>query len=133
MSQDDNPKFSHIIVGGAQKDKTSRVDDEEVIAIGAVDNQVKAFEADLEAEPRVEAIVVEPADALPKELGSEESSKGEDGIHAPKRDLSSAEMQEIEEELGGPMPLLQKIVIIACAIGLVIGIILVAWFWLFRH
>lgn len=119
MAQDKIPQFSHITVGTADNDQ-SIMPEEEVIPIGAVD-------ASLEHQGE---------DAVSGEQAAVESPviSGKHDMKTDQVENQAAldEKRYLDEELGGPMGLMQKIVIIVCAIALVVGIVLIAWFWLFK-
>ena len=116
MDQEDNPRFSHITVGQARQEGSSHADEEEVIAIGAVDQGTDSGEGILQAAWDDGDITTYAQDEKPDQEGegdTENPSVKADG----------------EGDLGEPMPLVQKMVIVGCGIGLVIATISLVLYW----
>ena len=115
MEQESNPRFSHITVGKTNIDGLPPEEDEEVIPIGVVD---------IAPESQSEAAVAIADDTgfIGNTVKSEErgGKEGDAGL--------SLEQSDDEEDFGGPMPLVQKLVIIGCAIGVVVVIVFLIWF-----
>ena len=117
MSQEDNPRFSHITVGTTASDgSTVSEDEEEVIAIGAIGVPSVSLQ---------EANRIHPQETDSIEAGEQVASEV---IQGQTVDVPSNESDE-DELFGGPMPFMQKMVIVACAIGLVVVIVFLIWFW----
>ena len=117
MDQGTNPKFSHITVGKTGFEDTSQLEDEEVLTIGAVD---------LSAEQQQPAQESSNSGTVAKDVPKQVRKKDKDDS-GPK--LTE---QDEEEAFGAPMPFAQKIVVIACAIGFLVVIIFLIWYWLIR-
>ena len=70
-------------------------------------------------------------------IGAMESDLAEKEREVPprKKERPPALSQEsdTEDDFGGPMPLMQKIVVIVCAIGFLVAIALLVWFWAFQR
>jgi hypothetical protein len=107
MDQNNGPRFSHIIVGQTGADDEPAADDEEIITIGVVDvGQVPPQPAQQEASGTDQPLVAKqqieaptPADELPTQAAE-------------------------DSDFGPPMSLVQKLIIVACGIALIIAIVL---------
>jgi hypothetical protein len=146
MSQENKPQFSHITVGQIEADASAYGEDEEVIAIGAVDVSVgtdpdesTGTEADPEDDVAVgsdestEADPDESAGADPDESAGADSSGSilidPDGSTGSEADPDESAKALSEADLIGPMPLMQKLVIAACFIAVLVTIVFLVWFW----
>ena len=117
MNQDNNPKFSHIIVGNASNGNSAQKDEEEVIVIGAVVPMVE-FEEQIE----------KASTAIPRT-----GSVGEDSNKCETKDFEAAlpDRGLSEEDLQiSSMPLIQKLILAFCAVAFAIAILLVVWHWI---
>jgi hypothetical protein len=130
MSQKNKPQFSHITVGQIEADASAYGEDEEVIAIGAVDVSVETdpdesagTEPDTEDDVAIgsdESVAVDPGGgAEPDSSGSMEAEPDTD---ESAETLSEADFIE-------PMSLMQKLVIAACFVAVLITIAFLVWFW----
>ena len=146
MSQEDRPKFSHITVGQTTDGDLPLPDDEDVISIGAVGDS--DFEAEAVGLTGSEAAnATGSAEAATTATGSAEvTDSGAAGaatavgqpVHrtvstyksktATTNSKLSAEDAD-DDDLGAPMPLAQRIVLVGCAIGLIVVIAFLVWYW----
>ena len=122
MNQEDNPRFAHITVGQIPRDSSSSTEDEEVIAIGAVDLEVKSQSGSSFDHINEEATVSSTQEEPFKTDGGDSESQKETG-------KTQSRQVAFEEEFGEPMPLIQKLVIVGCGIGLVVAVVLLLWYW----
>lgn len=123
MSQEDRPKFSHITVGQTTDDESALPDDEEVISIGAVgDGAASSSNLGFDTDYTVEG----------NEAVGTSGTVGAGGTSGTSGtvDADSAGGGDDDDELGAPMPLAQRIVIVGCAIGLIVVIAFLVWYWL---
>ncbi|MDR3037117.1 MAG: hypothetical protein LBU31_01730 [Coriobacteriales bacterium] len=121
MSQESNPRFSHITVGQVKADNGVVSEDEEVIAIGAVDAKGVASAPQSEGDVTAPLAASNPGSAAVRTSASEDKRSPEDSA-AP------------DEDFGGPMSLPYKIVASACGVGVIIVIAyLVNYYWIAPH
>jgi hypothetical protein len=128
MSQEDKPRFSHITVGQAKADDLSYAEDEEVITIGAVD-----VAADVEVSVSSSASIEDSDDTrddacddgISDSIMDEAMDEADLRVGMNKR----VEASLADQGLTAPMPLAQKLVLVACLIGLVCIIAFLIWFW----
>jgi hypothetical protein len=116
MGQENASQFSHITIGHKDADGLSQPEEEEVIAIGAVDvGLTSSPTAEAEVLNHVRPAVEEDQDAPWPEA---------------KEPLKQAAEQTAEDlGLNVPMSFAQKLVVVACFIGLIIAIAYMVWFW----
>ncbi|MDR1013913.1 MAG: hypothetical protein LBL86_02910 [Coriobacteriales bacterium] len=114
ISQKDRTRFSHVTIGQADADASACREDEEVMVIGAVDAAGAA-----DASGTVDA--TDAADAA----GTVDA--------VPQADRPAQTAHGIEDVgIGAPMPLAQRMVVVAALVGVVVGIAYLIWFWVFR-
>jgi len=115
MSQDSDPRFSHIRVGSAVSESPDQGDEESVIVIGpatlAAEDDITSAAGERGLSPEV----------VPDEIVEKGASTGS---------TTSLQHQGITEDdlQVSAMPLLQKLILAACAIAFIIAIFLVAWY-----
>jgi hypothetical protein len=112
MDQERNPRFSHIAIGGLKPNTANAPEAEEVITIGATDAPAAA--------PSIPSVILGNA-----KDPAEEARAGTDVASLPQ-----APPPAIDDDLGGPMPLPQKITLIVCLLGLIIAIVFIVKYWL---
>ncbi|MDR3037036.1 MAG: hypothetical protein LBU31_01305 [Coriobacteriales bacterium] len=121
MSQENNPRFSHITVGQTDERAVTVSEDEEVIAIGAVDVEGAASTLRSEGDVTPPLAASDPVPSVPRASASEDQRPPEDSA-TPDGDF------------GGPMSLPYKIVASACGVGVIIVIAyLVNYYWITPH
>ncbi len=119
MAQENKPRFSHITVGQSPVEEATHTD-EEVITIGAIDDSSEEIK------------ITETASGLSGNDESLESQTSVAASHNSNRDDESSKHSKDEidySDLGGPMPVAQKIVLACCVVGFIVAIVLVVWFW----
>jgi hypothetical protein len=133
MSQESKPRFSHITVGQAKTGESPQPEQEEVTVIEAAS-----------VVPIASAASTVPGPT--REVGAEEDAEATDELR-PERQASSADPRDGDEWPGGPglgrdieesdldvtMPRAQKLVLVACFIGLVVAIVLLVLSWVFQR
>jgi hypothetical protein len=143
MSQEDRPKFSHITVGQTTDDEPMLPDDEEVISIGAVNDDAPGASAanPLDANAAVDANAAAiaaaaassgraaDADAGESLPGQRTPSTSKGGTRTAVDERPSATDADDIDGLNEPMPLAQRIVVAGSAVGLIIVIAFLVWYW----
>jgi hypothetical protein len=132
MSQEDKPRFSHITVGQTKVDDLPYAEEEEVVAIGAVD-----VAADIDVAVSSDVSTEDSGAARDAARGGDISDSVTDG-NDPQTDgidpqddgNEHAEESSEEQYLTAPMPLAQKLVLVACLIGLICTVAFLIWFWI---
>jgi hypothetical protein len=84
---------------------------EEVVTIGAVD--------------------VAPQDATDESSVSDATHQADAQAQAPADEASVQAQADEDLDFGAPMPLMQKLVIVACGIALVVTLVFLVRFWVF--
>ena len=115
MNQDNNPKFTHITIGNATYECSDKKEEEEVIVIGSVVPVSDYEEQKEDAGHVVSQMKVAVDDA------------GKDGKNVFETDLQADGLSEEDLQIT-PMPLIQKLVLVACAIAFAVAIFLVVWY-----
>jgi hypothetical protein len=120
MGQENAPRFSHITVGQQDADGLLQPEEEEVIAIGAVDVEPTpspaASATDAPASDYAQPVVVEEQDSPRREAKEQPAGK-------------SSEQTAEDLGLNVSMSFAQKLVVVACFIGLIGAIAYLVWFW----
>lgn len=114
MDQEQTPRFSHIAVGSPEPNTEEQPEEEEVIHIGSV-IPVPASVSGIPA--------ISPAPLSESVVASPESSEPEQPVRAVRQERD-------DDGLSVPMSLTQKIVLIACLIGLIIAGVFIVNYWL---
>jgi hypothetical protein len=112
MGQENETRFSHISVGRSADDGWPRQEDEEVVAIGAVD--LVSASASTSASPSAPEAVGDVAEPVRVRTTDTEDE------FVPASDESGFDT---------PMSTAQKLVIALCFVGLVVTIVFLVWFW----
>jgi hypothetical protein len=118
MDQDNKPRFSHISIGGTTAEKLSEPEQEEVTIIGA---------AEVASVPSAGA----DAQVLDEDISATARAAGRADAQTDKSETQGRASEDLD--LGAPMPLLQKLVLVACLIGVVVTITFLVWFWGFSR
>jgi hypothetical protein len=111
MSQEETPRFSHIAVGTSAVSDGEQPENEEIITIGAVDQTP-------------DSVVLDQGSLQEQPIPFEQSATAQtpSGEHiSPEDDIDG---------LAVPMPLPQRIVLIACLVGVVVAIVFIVNYWL---
>jgi hypothetical protein len=124
MSQEDKPRFSHITVGQAKADDLPYAEEEEVIAIGAVDTAVADVEVPVSPDARAEGF-----DDIQGDNTNDKVMDAMDGVDSWVDESKPTEESLLEQGFTEPMPTAQKLVFAACFIGLICVIAYLTWFW----
>jgi hypothetical protein len=140
MGQENASRFSHITVGHQDVDGSSQPEEEEVIAIGAVDvgltppltTDAKASGHDQSVDARVsdDARASAVAEGQDTSLSEAKEPLGL-SVEQPTERPVKQRAEQTAEDLGldTPMLLAQKLVIGASFIGLIVAIVFLVWFW----
>ncbi|MDR0350857.1 MAG: hypothetical protein LBH64_04820 [Coriobacteriales bacterium] len=122
-NREGGPRFTHVSINTSSVPSTTTYDDgdEEVLVIGAVDE----FKAPLSVGEADTGAGDEPAAAG-------ERPRNQDATGETRHDEGTGAQQDEDDAFGGPMPLAQKLVIMAALVGLIVVVAFLVWFWVFR-
>ena len=159
MNQEDSPQFSHITVGKTGVSERFLPDEEEIVPIGAVGLSFEETPEELDigrseealsdsSYPEITAIgavslsheetpeevdIGRSEEALSDSLSSGQGFSDNRELYDLQADeTDSMKAEETDDELFGmPMSFPQKVVLAACAIGVVITVAYLVWHWFF--
>jgi hypothetical protein len=135
MGQENASRFSHITVGHQDVDGLSQPEEEEVIAIGAVDVGSTLPTAGAKASDHVQPVDARVSDydrasAVAEKQDTPLSEAKESPGQTAERSVKQTAEQTAEDlGLDTPMSFAQKLVIGASFIGLIVAIAFLVWFW----
>jgi hypothetical protein len=129
MSQEDKPRFSHITVGQTEAGDLAHAEEEEIIAIGAVDVEADAeAPVPLKSDASIEDSGDTQNDVRSGSIGDSATDEATDGIGPRVARDTHAEESLADQDVTPPMPLVQKLVLVGCLIGLVCTVAFLIWF-----
>jgi hypothetical protein len=125
MNQEQDPRFSHIAIGTPPKAEDPTPDPEEVTLIGAVPSATSD-----PTTPTPSSVILSEA----KDPASTSRTK-QDVVVMPTDPTTpptppTSTIPTPDDDFGKPMPTAQKIVLVACLVGLIIAIIFIVNYWL---